>query len=322
MKSAKKLLGLVLMACFVCFMAVSCQTSTTSNVAPTAEPTNAVQTTSATQLTKTPDQASPLEIKVFQASEKGALVASTLIAGEKEAILVDSQLLNSEANKLVDFLTQSGKTLKAIWITHGHPDHYLGLEKVLAKFPNTPVYSTAEVAEDVRKKGPTFIENLKKRYADDISSKLTVPEVLSQNYLELEGQRIEVIKMPQGDTKNTTILHIPSMDTVIAGDVLYSGVHPFLAETNANARRTWIESIDKIKALNPKEVIPGHKDPTLDNSPEALDKMKNYLETFNKTVESERSADAAYAAMEKAFPNHKLAGFFLKISTDAAYKTS
>lgn len=323
MKGAKKLLGLVLLACFICFITVSCQSSNTSNTS-VAEPTNTAQTTAAqttaTQPTKSAEETSALKVDVFSASEKGALVASTLIQGEKEAILVDSQLLNSEAQRLVDRITQSGKTLKAIWITHGHPDHYFGLKQVLAKFPNTPVYATAEVVEDVRKLGPNFLQNLKKRYGDDVTSELVIPQVFNQNFMELDGERIEIIKLPQGDTKNTTAIHIPSINTVIAADVLYSGVHPFLVESSAASRTTWLQSLEQIKALNPKEVIPGHKDPSLDNSPAALDKMKNYLETFSNTVKREQSAAAAYAAMEKAFPNYKLAGFFLKISTDAAYK--
>ena len=315
MKRAKTLVGLVLLACFICFMTISCQKSSTKD-ASVSQPTTVAQATNISQ------QTSPLTVDVFLASEKGALVASTLIEGQKEAILVDSQLLNSEGKRLADRIVASGKTLKAIWVTHAHPDHYFGVNQVLEKFPNTPVYSTSEIVEDIRKRNPGFVQNLKQKFGDDVTSNPFVPQVLNQNYLELEGTRIEIIKMPHGDTKNTTIVNIPSLKTVIAADVVYSGVHPFLVESNAEARSQWIESIEKIKALNPEQVIPGHKNPSLDNSPAALDKIKNYLETFGKIVKQERTPEAALAAIEKAYPDYKLSGFFLKLSVDAAYKNA
>src|SRR5260370_30561223 len=49
---------------------------------------------------------------------------STLIAGETDAILVDSLLTTAEGKRLAAWVKQSGKTPSLIFITHGHGDHF------------------------------------------------------------------------------------------------------------------------------------------------------------------------------------------------------
>lgn len=311
-----KVLFAVLLACVTGLIVFICSPSQNLNAFPSSQSESA---------TLAQNMMSPLSVKVIQASEKGALVVSTLIEGKKEAILVDSQLLLSEAKRVAEEISKSGKTLKAIWITHAHPDHYFGLQEVLKKFPNTPVYSTAAVVADIRKTSSRYLNNLKQKYGEDVTSQPTIPQAFSQKYLDLEGQKIEIVELPQGDTKITTALYIPSLKTFIAGDAVYWGVHPFLVEaTTPEARSRWMESLKAIKAMNPQQIIPGHKAPTLNlsKSSESLDSLGKYLETFGNVIKSEKTPDAAFAAMSKAYPDYKLAGFFLKMSTQAAYSNA
>jgi glyoxylase-like metal-dependent hydrolase (beta-lactamase superfamily II) len=54
--------------------------------------------------------------------------SATLIYGERDAVLVDTFMTVEQCNGLADAIVASGKSLKAIYVTHGHPDHFFGLK--------------------------------------------------------------------------------------------------------------------------------------------------------------------------------------------------
>jgi glyoxylase-like metal-dependent hydrolase (beta-lactamase superfamily II) len=79
-------------------------------------------------------QNKPLTLKIYTGDENGFLVTSTLVMGEKDAILVDAQFNLSNAHRVVADVLESGKTLRTVYITHGHPDHYLAWRSSGAPF--------------------------------------------------------------------------------------------------------------------------------------------------------------------------------------------
>ena len=266
---------------------------------------------------------SKLNIEPYYASPQGALVASTIIEGQENVILVDSQYVLSEASQVADKIAATGKNLQAIWITHAHPDHYLGLEAVLAKFPDTPVYSRPEVVEVIKQRTNTYIESAKQNYGDDITSNPAFPEVYTDNFLELEGEKIEIFEQP-GDALHIAMLNIPTAKTLIAADTYYMGTHVFMQEANTpEARQAWMETIEFIKALNPEMVIPGHKAPeaTLDNSVAGLADLVKYLEIYANAVSTQETAEGAMAVIQEAFPDYPLP-FLLNTSLQAAFAES
>src|SRR5271169_2708260 len=96
----------------------------------------------------------------------------------------------------------------------------------------------------------------------------------------------------QADTAPSTIVHIPDLDAVIAGDVAYNGIHPWLAFTDHAKRMQWIASIGQVEALNPRIVVAGHKRPGApDDDPAAiLGGTKTYLRDFEQALSESRSA--------------------------------
>jgi len=51
--------------------------------------------------------------------------SSTLIYGERDAVLVDTFLTADATQALADWVMASGKNLTTIYLTHGHGDHFL-----------------------------------------------------------------------------------------------------------------------------------------------------------------------------------------------------
>jgi glyoxylase-like metal-dependent hydrolase (beta-lactamase superfamily II) len=54
--------------------------------------------------------------------------AATLIYGERDALLVDTLLSETQAAELADWIAGSGKRLRTIYIIHAHPDHFFRLK--------------------------------------------------------------------------------------------------------------------------------------------------------------------------------------------------
>src|SRR6266545_800457 len=78
---------------------------------------------------------------VFQA------IASTLIYGKRDAVLVDAFMTVKQADTLVDWVAASGKNLTTIYITHGHGDHWFGIGALLERFPNARAVATPNVVK-------------------------------------------------------------------------------------------------------------------------------------------------------------------------------
>ena len=95
-------------------------------------------------------QADNLELNIYNAEESSFGVTSVIVSGENDAILIDAQFTLSDAKNVVEKLKMTGKKLTAIFITHGDPDFYFGLEVIKQSFPDTIVYATKETVEYIK----------------------------------------------------------------------------------------------------------------------------------------------------------------------------
>jgi glyoxylase-like metal-dependent hydrolase (beta-lactamase superfamily II) len=70
-------------------------------------------------------------------------LAHTLIHGATEAVVVDPPITVAQTNALSDWIESFGRTLRHIYITHWHADHWLGTSLLLSRFPGAVVYASA-----------------------------------------------------------------------------------------------------------------------------------------------------------------------------------
>ena len=69
-------------------------------------------------------------------------MASTLIYGDRDALLVDAFMTVEQASALADWVASKKKDLTTIYITHGHADHWFGVGTILERFPKARVVAT------------------------------------------------------------------------------------------------------------------------------------------------------------------------------------
>jgi glyoxylase-like metal-dependent hydrolase (beta-lactamase superfamily II) len=230
--------------------------------------------------------------------------SSTLIYGEREAVLVDTFLTVEQSNGLADAIAASGKTLKAIYVTHAHGDHFFGLAILQRRFPGARALATPAVVE--RMKLQVTPEKLndrwRKLFPNQISDVISVADPLEGNEIDLEGNKLVVVKIGHTDTDDSTCLHVPSIGLVAAGDAVYNGIHPFLNESNRKNRLEWIAALDKIDALKPSAVVAGHKIPGNDDSPRNVEETRQYLRDFIRLNDTTKTARELYDGMLELYP--------------------
>ena len=211
-------------------------------------------------------------------------IASTLIYGKRDAVLVDAFMTVKQADALVDWVASTGKNLTTIYITHGHGDHWFGTGALLERFPNARAVATPDVVGVMRQQAsPEFLERFwKAAFPGQIPDRLVIAEELKGNVIDLEGHNLVAVELGHTDTDHTTCLNVPSVGLVVAGDAVYNDVHLYLAESNAKSRREWISALDKIESLNPRAVIAAHKRPSNDDNPRIIEETRQYIRDFDR----------------------------------------
>jgi len=231
--------------------------------------------------------------------------SSTLIYGERDALLVDTLLTIEQSQTLVEWVVASGKNLTAIYITHGHGDHFFGLAPLLERFPGARAIAIPDVVDAMREQtSPASVENFWRRlFPGEIPDRLVVAGALEGGEFQLDGHRCVTVNTGRTDTAHSASLYIPSMRLLVAGDAVYNGIHPYLGETDRQSRLEWISALDKLESLEPRAVIAGHKMPENDDDPRIIGETRSYLQDFNRLEEATTTARQLYDAMLELYPD-------------------
>lgn len=213
--------------------------------------------------------------------------SSTLIWGERDAVIVDTFTTRDQVQAQVEWVAASGKNPTAIYITHWHADHLFGLAPLLEHFPHARVLAAPPVVEAMRAQ----------------PDGLLVAEPLENDQLELEGHTLVAVETGRTDTLSSTSLHVPHLGLLVAGDVVYNGIHPYLAETDTQSRGEWIAVLDKLEMLRANVVVAGHKVPDNPDDPRDIGRTRQYLRDFNLVEQATMTALELYEAMLDLYPD-------------------
>jgi len=230
-------------------------------------------------------------------------VTSVLVSGEKEAILVDAQFGKSQAEQVVEKIRASGKRLTTIYISHGDPDYYFGLETLVAAFPEANVLASAPTVEHIKATADDKLKYWGPILKSDAPSKTFVPQVLKGDSLTLEGKRLQIVGL-EGPQPDRSFVWIPSIKTVVGGVVVAENIHVWMADTQTpKSHKDWLATLDSIEKLQPATVIPGHY---LGESVRSLVPVRftaGYIKAFDEETAKAKDSAALIAAMKLRYPD-------------------
>lgn len=244
-----------------------------------------------------------LKVEVFNPGDSGIFaVSSELLTGATDAVLVDAQFSRADAAKLVEMIKASGKKLTTIYISHGDPDYYFGLETLHAAFPDAQILATPQTIAHIQASKDEKLKIWGPQLGANAPKQLLVPSPLQGNSLQLEGQELKVIGL-DGASPQRTALWVPSISTVMGGVLVDAGSHVFMADTQTpQSHQDWLAALQQIKDLAPARVIPGHYAEGAPQDLAAVEFTANYIRAFDEEAAKAKDSSALIAAMKQRYP--------------------
>ena len=246
----------------------------------------------------------PLTLDVYNPGSEAIFpVSSVLVSGEKDAILVDAQFGKSQAQQLVEKIRASGKHLTTIYISHGDPDYYFGLDTLIKAFPDANVLATAPTVEHINQTKDAKLAFWGPKMGSDVPSRLIVPHAMKGNTLELEGHELDVVGLTSRQPERTFVW-IPSLKAVVGGVVVADNLHVWMADTQTpQSHRQWVGTLKRITSLQPTIVVPGHYLGANDHSLSSVTFTRDYIKAFDEETLKAKNSDELITAMKKRYPN-------------------
>jgi glyoxylase-like metal-dependent hydrolase (beta-lactamase superfamily II) len=248
----------------------------------------------------------PVTIHSFMAPIKGALVNSQIIETPNSLVVVDVQFVRPYAKALRAYVDRLGKPVERVIISHGHPDHWFGLEF----FTDVPIYALPEVSGMIEHAGDIFIKKNRARSEVLFTDKKIVPKMVIKEGKELiDGLEYEFVKVINAEAKAQLLIKFPSLGALIVQDLVYNNTHLVIASKEGISG--WKKILRELKGLTGyTTILVGHGEPA---TPVVYDSVIAYLDTAGTILAGSKTGGEFKKKLMAAYPGHR-AAFFINIS--------
>jgi glyoxylase-like metal-dependent hydrolase (beta-lactamase superfamily II) len=230
-------------------------------------------------------------------------LATTLIYAEREAVLVDPPFTREQVLRVGDWVIRSGKKLTHIYATHGHGDHWFGTDLLMRRVGHAVAYASPGTIEMMHTQASQRAEHWDLDFPDAIPDSPVLYQPIPPDGFELQGHQLIAIETGHTDTDDTTVLYVPCIGLIVAGDVAYNGVHQYLLESAGGGIDSWLQAIGKVAALTPRAVVAGHKNKDLPDDPVILEQTRDYLLDAQRLLARRTGPKEFYDRMIELYPD-------------------
>ena len=163
------------------------------------------------------------------------------------------------AKKLVGLIKQiTRQPIKRVIVSHYHADHYYGLQ--VFKALGADIWAHQNAQGVIRDEGAVQRFAQRKEalfpWVDD-DTKLLEPDryLGDESHFDMGGLHFVLRYVGPAHSNEDLVMLVKEDSVLYAGDLVFRGRIPFVGDADAS---TWITALDKLLAMKPKVLVPGH----------------------------------------------------------------
>jgi len=195
-----------------------------------------------------------------------------LVADGEHTLLIDTLFdlqLTEQMLRAMRRAVPAAASIDTLVNTHANGDHCYGnqlvggariiaSERTAAEMVELPPGAMAALVEQAPQMGELGAFFLDCFGAFDFRGiELTLPQETFSGALTVAvgDRKLELIEVGPAHTRGDTLVHAPRERVLFSGDILFSGAHPI---TWAGPVSNWIAACERILAMDPELIVPGH----------------------------------------------------------------
>lgn len=198
-------------------------------------------------------ETSDVTIHTLTAPESVFANSTHLIETANSLVAIDTQFLLPNAQDMRAYADSLGKPIDRVYITHEHPDHFLGSEA----FNDRPVFALQAVSDLIAQNGDAEVAEKQGDFGPaNIASTYVVPEIAVPGAVVIDGIAFLLEEVLDAEAQTQLVVKLPDHGVVATGDIVYSGVHLILA----GQTDTWTTALQNLASTSAAYpiVLAGH----------------------------------------------------------------
>lgn len=216
--------------------------------------------------------------KHFTFNNGGNIVNTSYIVTDQGVIVIDTGPSRNYGEQMRQYIESStNKKVIKVYITHHHPDHFLGNQA----YQDVPIASLVAINAAINMQGEGLNTNLYNLVGDWMKGTVVhhpTEEITPGTVEEIGGHKLEFIQL-DGHTHSDLAILDHTTGVLFTGDLVFKDRTPTTPHADIHK---WIKSLELLNKLDFKFLVPGHGPVT--NNKSAIIETKEYIEWLDNIL--------------------------------------